>query len=106
MRRGQRFSSPLVGFPRAVEQEAPAIDSTPRVPMQSSGDLFATERFGGFQEAGVSFRNDSASSEAKKSKKPSGSGPALTNARWSYPASTNCLATARRAEASGPTPNT
>ncbi len=35
------------------------------------------------QADGVSFRNGSASSEAKKSKNPSGSGPALISARWS-----------------------
>jgi len=33
MSRGKRFSSPLVGSPRPVEQEALAIDSTPRVPI-------------------------------------------------------------------------
>jgi hypothetical protein len=47
----------------------------------SLGDPSVTELFRGSQEDGVSFLNSCASSEAKKSKKPSGSGPALISAR-------------------------
>jgi ferredoxin-nitrate reductase len=52
----------------------------------TTGQYFLEE----YYTLGVSARTDSASSFSKKSKNPSGSGPALISARWSNPASTNC----------------
>jgi phosphoserine phosphatase RsbU/P len=55
--------------------------------------------------AGVSARSGVASSLAKKSMKPSGSGPAFMATRWSKPASANRRAMARCRSRSGPQAN-